>query len=63
MNKAVKAALAGVACVVLGPVGGLLVVAIYLLRKQTEQQAQLTAQKRSTEINRNLINLNNRDFQ
>ena len=63
MNKAVKAALAGVAVVLLGPVGGLLVVAVYLLRKQTEQQAQLTAQKRSTAINRDLINFNNRDFQ
>ena len=40
MNKATKAALAGAACVVLGPVGGLLVVAIYFLRKQSGQQAQ-----------------------
>ena len=62
MNKAVKAALAGVAVVLTGPIG-LLAIAVYYLRKQSEQQAQLTAQKRSTEINRDLINLNNRDFQ
>ena len=62
MNKAVKAALAGIAVVLTGPIG-LLAIAVYYLRKQSEQQAQLTAQKRSTEINRDLINLNNRDFQ
>ena len=62
MNKAVKAALAGIAVVLTGPIG-LLAIAVYYLRKQSEQQAQLTAQKQSTEINRDLINLNNRDFQ
>ena len=62
MNKALKAALAGIAVVLTGPIG-LLAIAVYYLRKQSEQQAQLTAQKQSTEINRDLINLNNRDFQ
>ena len=62
MNRAMKAALAGIAVVLTGPIG-LLAIAVYYLRKQSEQQAQLTAQKRSTEINRDLINLNNRDFQ
>ena len=62
MNKALKAALAGVAVALTGPIG-LLAIAVYYLRKQSEQQSQLTAQKRSTEINRDLINLNNRDFQ
>ena len=62
MSKALKASLAGIAVVLTGPIG-LLAIAVYYLRKQSEQQAQLTAQKRSTEINRDLINLNNRDFQ
>ena len=58
MNKATKAALAALAVVLTGPIG-LLAIAVYYLRKQSEQ----TAQQKATQINRDLINLNNRDFQ
>ena len=58
MNKPTKAALAAIAVVLTGPIG-LLAIGVYYLRKQSEQTAQL----RSTQINRDLIDLNNRDFQ
>ena len=63
MNKAVKAALAGVAVVLTGPIG-LLAIAVYYLRKQSEQtEEQRRINRRTSKIDRDLINLNNRDFQ
>ena len=63
MNKAVKAALAGVAVALTGPIG-LLAIAVYYLRKQTEQtEEQRRINRRTSKIDRDLINLNNRDFQ
>ena len=43
MNKALKAALAGIAVALTGPIG-LLAIAVYYLRKQSEQKA-LSPQK------------------
>ena len=63
MNKAVKAALAGVAVALTGPIG-LLAIAVYYLRKQTEQtEEQRRINRRTSKIDRDLINLNNRDYQ
>ena len=63
MNKAAKAALAGVAVALTGPIG-LLAIAVYYLRKQTEQtEEQRRINRRTSKIDRDLINLNNRDFQ
>ena len=62
MNKAVKAALAGVAVALTGPIG-LLAIAVYYLRKQSEQtEEQRRINRRTSKIDRDLINLNNRDF-
>ena len=63
MNKAVKAALAGVAVALTGPIG-LLAIAVYYLRRQSEQtEEQRRINRRTSKIDRDLINLNNRDFQ
>ena len=58
-----KAALAAVAVVLTGPIG-LLAIAVYYLRKQSEQtEDQRRINRRTSKIDRDLINLNRREFQ